>query len=82
MSGEPNQRDVTFVTRGISRNMQLGLPASMGGLGVDPRDAPNQYGGGNLNGSGNTAHLMGQAGTGADRIASPKRWASNYCGIV
>lgn len=39
-------------------------------------------GGGNLNGSANTAHLIGQAGTAGTRIAVPRQNARNYTGVV
>ena len=39
-------------------------------------------GGGNLNGSANTALLYGQAGTNGQRIATPRAAGGNYCGVV
>jgi hypothetical protein len=53
-------------TPGISRNMAQ----------------PQPTGGGNLNGSANTALLIGQAGTAGQRIAMPRTVAGNYTGIV
>jgi hypothetical protein len=71
------------ITRGIARNMMLDLPVSLGGFGeVEPTDVPTPQGGGNLNGSSNTAHTMGQAGTGCDRISLPRQNQRNYTGII
>lgn len=39
-------------------------------------------GGGNLNGSQNTANLLGQSGTPCSRIGLPRANKGNYCGIV
>ena len=75
---EPNSRVVAATTLGISRNMQATPP-------IELADAtPFAQGGGNLNGSANTAHLMGQAGTAGARIALPRRPpnAGNYCGVI
>jgi hypothetical protein len=55
-------------TPGIARNM-----AAPGGQAA---------GGGNLNGSSNTAHLLGQAGTAGQRINVPRASAGNYTGVV
>jgi hypothetical protein len=75
----PNQSGALFgVTAGIARDMEATPP-------VEPADAtPYAQGGGNLNGSANTAHLMGQAGTAAQRIAVARRPpnSGNYCGVV
>jgi hypothetical protein len=77
------------ITRGISRNMQVGLGVAAGGFGdVEPPNVPEPYatGGGNLNGSQNTAHMAGQAGTGCAKINLPraqlKLGGGNYCGVV
>jgi hypothetical protein len=67
---EPNSRRVAAITPGISRNMQ-----------PNPLAATNQ-GGGDLNGSANTANLLGHAGTAAQRIAVPRSNLGNYTGIV
>ena len=75
---EPNSRVVAATTPGISRNMQAVPP-------IERADAtPFAQGGGNLNGSANTAHLLGQAGTAAQRIAVARRPpnSGNYCGVV
>lgn len=75
----PNSRDVAATTPGISRDMQASLkqPEQLA------RDMPEQQqGGGNLNGSQNTAHMMGRAGTAADRLASPRRYQANYTGVI
>ena len=39
-------------------------------------------GGGNLNGSQNTANLLGQAGTAGSRIAVARSNKGKYCGVV
>ena len=71
-------------TAGISRNMQIDIEpaveAILLGLGVDAY----AQGGGNLNGSANTANLLGHAGTAAQRIAVPRRPpnSGNYCGVI
>jgi hypothetical protein len=70
----PNQSGAIYgPTLGISRNMSLG-----------PGIENQTTGGGNLNGSANTALLLGQAGTAAQRIAVARRPpnSGNYCGIV
>jgi hypothetical protein len=48
----------------------------------EPTDVPTLQGGGDQNGSQNTAHMMGQAGTGANRVALPRRFQNNYCGVI
>jgi hypothetical protein len=53
-------------TPGIARNMAVAQAA----------------GGGDLNGSSNTAHLLGQAGTAGQRINVPRASAGNYTGVV
>ena len=71
-------------TAGISRNMQIDIEppveAVLLGLGLNPY----AQGGGNLNGSQNTAHLMGQAGTAGQRISVPRlpMNSGNFCGVV
>jgi hypothetical protein len=63
-------RDVAATTAGISRNMQA---------------EPTPLAGGNLNGSGNTVHMLGQAGTGCGKInmaRKPASFSPNYCGTV
>lgn len=86
----PNQRDVAATTPGIARDMQTSIKA---GGPFEPFGPPVELvplvdepelmqGGGNLNGSQNTAHMMGRAGTGADRLASPRRFQANYTGVV
>jgi len=66
-------------TAGISRNMAAPEPAL---LSADQTSFAQ--GGGNLNGSANTANLLGQAGTAAQRIAIARRPpnSGNYCGVV
>lgn len=70
------------ITAGIARNMQADLAAP------ETQDAPQLLGqgGGNLNGSANQAHLMGQAGTAGTKIALPRQnikvGGGNYCGTV
>jgi hypothetical protein len=91
----PNSRDVTFMSRGIGRNMQLDgrlLDAinTFNGPGgpfyVDPNSfeaIPRAAGGGNNNGSANDAHKMGQAGTAGDQLGSPRMIGStnhNFAG--
>lgn len=39
-------------------------------------------GGGNLNGSQNTANLLGQAGTAGTRLGVARANKGNYCGVV
>lgn len=39
-------------------------------------------GGGNLNGSQNTANLLGQAGTPCTRLGVARQNKGNYCGVV
>lgn len=77
------------ITRGIARNMMLDLAPELGGFGeTEPADVPSPEtrGGGNLNGSANTAHLMGHAGTGMDRLSVPRQavkvGGGNYCGVI
>ena len=75
---EPNVSGAIFgPTLGISRNMQ---PAAVPGV----LGAPDPYaqGGGDLNGSANTANLLGHAGTAAQRIAVPRSNLGNYTGII
>jgi hypothetical protein len=72
----PNRSGAVFgPTPGISRNMQGGDTAQLAAVSL---------GGGNLNGSANTAHLMYQAGTNATRWQMPRKFANpgNWCGIV
>lgn len=94
----PNQRDVTAMSRGISRNMALdgalldkinAFEGPSGRYWVDPASfqaIPRASGGGDLNGSANTANLLGHAGTGLDRLSVPrqniKAGGGNYCGVV
>lgn len=80
----PNSRDAAFMSRGIARNMALDgklldLINAFNGPGgryyVDPASfeaIPRAQGGGNNNGSANTAHMMGQAGTDASQLGSPR----------
>jgi hypothetical protein len=88
MTVEPNSRDVTAFTRGIARKLDLdGIEAPDGAIAAGLGLAPElEAGGGNLNGSNNTAHLAGHAGTGADRVSVPrasvKVGSGNYCGVV
>jgi hypothetical protein len=73
------------ITRGVSRNMQLGLPVSMGGFGVvEPRDVPMPQGGGNLNGSSAIHFHGGCVGCAGSKIAVPRKPpnSGNYCGTV
>ena len=79
----PNQSGAIFgPTAGISRNMQVDIEppveAILLGLGLDVY----AQGGGNLNGSQNTALLLGQSGTAGVRIAVPRAGAGNYTGII
>lgn len=98
MSLAPNERDVTAMSRGIARNMALDGALldrinAFNGVGgrfyVDPTSfqaIPLASGGGDLNGSANTANLLGHAGTGEDRLSVPrqniKAGGGNYCGVV
>lgn len=97
MTPEPNSRDVTAVTRGICRNMQLTgerlaeINTANGGPGgryyTDPASfeaLPLASGGGDLNGSANQALLLGQAGTNATSYQMPRKFScsGNFCGIV
>jgi hypothetical protein len=71
----PNGRDVVFMSRGIARNMQLdgrlldainNFNGPTGRYFTDPNSfeaIPRAAGGGDVNGSANTANLLGQAGT-------------------
>jgi hypothetical protein len=61
-------------TPGVSRNMQE--PPEVADL------AAMNQGGGDLNGSANTANLLGHAGTAAQRIAVPRTNLGNYTGII
>lgn len=79
----PNQSGAVYgPTAGISRNMQIDIEppvqAVLLGLGLDAY----AQGGGNLNGSQNTALLLGQAGTAGVRIAVPRQGIGNYTGII
>ena len=65
-------------TLGIARNMEW----NVGPQGQLSGAAPLASGGGNLNGSANTANLLGHAGTAAQRIAVPRTNAGNYTGVV
>jgi len=82
----PNMRDVTARTWGIARTMWHDLPGVGDPASPDPLGLFGQAGGGggNLNGSRNQAHLMGQAGTGCDRVSLPRKPNNpgNYCGVV
>lgn len=56
-------------TPGISRNMTQ----------------PEPFGGGDVNGTGATTILHGQAGTAASRVATqrvPRTISPNYCGVI
>ena len=66
-------------TLGISRNMEWDIGPDGATL---PGAAPLASGGGNLNGSANTANLLGQAGTSGRKIAVPRQSTGNYTGIV
>jgi hypothetical protein len=80
----PNERDVAFMSRGISRNLALdgalldrinAFNGPDGPFYTDPNSfeaIPLAQGGGNLNGSQNTAHLIGQAGTACTAISLPR----------
>jgi hypothetical protein len=76
---EPNVSGAIYgPTAGISRNMQAVPPLERADM------TPFAQGGGDLNGSANTAHLMYQAGTNATRWQMPRKFANsgNWCGIV
>jgi hypothetical protein len=77
MNPLPNSSGAIFgPTLGIARNLAAEPP-------VEPAAAtPFAQGGGNLNGSANTALLLGHAGTAAQRIAVPRNNAGNFCGVV
>lgn len=66
-------------TLGVSRNMEWNI-GPQGQL--DPGAVPLASGGGNLNGSANTANLLGQAGTSGRKIAVPRQSTGNYTGVV
>jgi hypothetical protein len=79
---EPNVSGAIYgPTAGISRNMQWEL--GPGDVVNFAAGAPGT-GGGDLNGSANTANLLGQAGTAGVRIAVPRKPPNpgNYCGII
>jgi hypothetical protein len=86
MNPIPNVSGAIFgPTAGISRNMQadIGPQGELVAAG-SPQATPVAQGGGDLNGSANTAHLMHQAGTNATRWQMPRKFANpgNWCGIV
>jgi hypothetical protein len=63
-----------ILTAGIARRLERDIPTL-------------EDGGGDLNGSANLANLLGQAGTGCDRVSvsrfnSMKAGGGNYCGVV
>jgi hypothetical protein len=75
----PNQSGAIFgPTPGIARQMETPPPIEKAGA------TPFAQGGGNLNGSANTALLLGQAGTAGVRVAVARLppGSGNYCGIV
>jgi hypothetical protein len=67
-------------TYGLVRNLNWDINPQNGAL--QPGVEPMATGGGNLNGSANTANLLGHAGTAAQRIAVPRSSAGNYCGVI
>lgn len=76
---EPNSSGAVFgPTLGVSRNLQWDI----GPQGQLVAAQPLASGGGDLNGSANTANLLGHAGTGAQRIAVPRQGTGNYTGII
>lgn len=50
--------------------------------GVELPGTQAAQGGGNLNGSQNTANLLGQAGTAGSRLGVARANKGNYCGVV
>lgn len=76
--GTPNSRPTTLTTDGVARRLGALLP--------DPIPIALDQGGGDLNGTQNTAFLQGHAGTGADQLSVPRQnikvGSGNYCGIV
>jgi hypothetical protein len=80
----PNSRIVAYMSRGVSRNMQLDgrlLDAinTFNGPGgpyyVDPASfeaIPLATGGGDANGSANVANLLGQSGTDGSQLGQPR----------
>ena len=80
MNPLPNASGAIFgPTLGVSRNLQWDI----GPLGqIEPLAVAPGSGGGNLNGSANTANLLGHAGTAAQKIAVPRAMSGNYTGLT